>query len=1198
MSKVLACLLGLSLCLSSTGAAAPGPAIRLTGRILPPVPADLRIELAPLVSSYAEALRQLAGETVPPLASTQPRPDGTFELRAPEGGLYRVRTRAAGRVPVEILLIPVIEDREIPPVALQPAVPVEITVLGPDGLPAPGLRLRALAAEAFQAGPRPVWRPSQSEGVTDAQGRMTLPQGGELSLVALAPGVSDRFVQTVAGPRHTLRLTRREPQVLEVRGKMGKPRAGVLVRWGFMPYGVTGADGRLPLPASVNGATLRLEDAEGPAAEVSIAAAAQGQALQKLTVQLPVGRAVTGRVLDAASRAPLAGAVLWSDWHHAERTDAQGRFRIRVFGDSGDSGDSEASIAVVAAAHLGATIEASLPGEDRPVTVALPPATALDGIVVDGAGQAISEVEIQARASQQERQGISARSAADGRFRLSGLALAWTYEIAATKTGFAPFTTSWDAEPGKSATLRIVLRKGSTAAGRVVDAEGQPVAGAELSLQPFSERWGNWRAYRPREGMKSTSDAGGRFRFSDLGAGHFTLSATRSGFTVQIVQGIEIPAEPRGVDLGEVTLERAVLLEGRVTDRRGAAVAEAVVDLFCPELAWVQRREPRSSSAQTDAEGRFRLEDVPRGARCDLNVQKAGFAPARLPQVEAPTREPLRIELEPAGALAGRVVGPQGEPVPGVQISQTESREVWNGDRPISITASARGVGQTDRDGRFRLTELDTAADTTVDLQFSKQGYKGRLLRGVEIPEGGGTPLEVALEKGETLEGRVLTGRGDPVAGAEVAATRQEPSMIGAGYGSSFLQTLTDGDGLYRLEGLESGSYDIAATSPEQETVSSVLEVRPGANRLDLTLPGGVEVDGLVVDPAGSPVPGATVSLRTFPEGRILHTESRADGAFRLRAVADGDYRLAGQADGFALTVQENAVVHVAGQAVHGLELRLERGTVLTGRLLGFTPDELRRIRIQAYRQPDPAGRTPGDFSRNTAIIQDGRYRIPSLSAGTWQVMAMAGSRSAQGTVTIDPGTEQVSLDLEAPSGFTLSGRVLLDGAPLAGATVILTGRAAAATEEPGRGGQDSIAWDGGFKIPGLKAGAYRLVVSGAGGIVDDREIEIAGDQTVAIEISTGNLSGQVLSASGEPIAGALVSLATKTPSQGVGGIGAGGPAVRSNEQGTFELPRLAAGSYRITVQKEGFAPAESSVTVTPGGTVQTVVVMKELPGS
>jgi hypothetical protein len=54
----------------------------------------------------------------------------------------------------------------------------------------------------------------------------------------------------------------------------------------------------------------------------------------------------------------------------------------------------------------------------------------------------------------------------------------------------------------------------------------------------------------------------------------------------------------------------------------------------------------------------------------------------------------------------------------------------------------------------------------------------------------------------------------------------------------------------------------------------------------------------------------------------------------------------------------------------------------------------------------------------------------------------------------------------------------------------------------------------------------------------------------------------------------------------------------RRAEQGAFTLPRLAAGSYKMTVRKGGFAAAETRIVVTPGGTVETQVVLKEIPGA
>src|SRR5919106_2552992 len=166
--------LGLLLFSLLPGAAAAASPLRITGRLVPPVPAHPQIELFPLVSSHAEAVRQLAGETAPPVASAQPRPDGAFEIQAPETGLYRVRVRADGLLTTEFLLIPAVEDTEIPPVEMRPASPLEVTVIGPDGRPVPNLRVRALSTEALRAGSRPVWRPTQSEGTTNTEGKVTL----------------------------------------------------------------------------------------------------------------------------------------------------------------------------------------------------------------------------------------------------------------------------------------------------------------------------------------------------------------------------------------------------------------------------------------------------------------------------------------------------------------------------------------------------------------------------------------------------------------------------------------------------------------------------------------------------------------------------------------------------------------------------------------------------------------------------------------------------------------------------------------------------------------------------------------------------------------------------------------------------------------------------------------------------------------
>jgi protocatechuate 3,4-dioxygenase beta subunit len=1168
MARLLTGIYSFFFCLAA--AAAPPPPLRLTGRILPPVPADTRVELFSVVSSYPEAVRFLRDETVPPLASAQPRADGSFEIQAPESGLYRVRLRAEGRLPIEALLIPLVEETELPPVALQSVLALQITVLRPDGQPVPGLRLRALSVEAFGLGAGVAWRPAQSEGITDPAGNLTLPQGGngKLSFVALAPGAPDRFVEAIDGTLHTLRLTWKEPRIVEVRGQDGKALPGLLVRWNLMPFGLTGSDGRLALPAATSGATLRLEDASGFLAEVPVPPEEKGT----IAVRLPAGRTVAGRVLDAATRKPLPGALVWSDGHRAVRADVEGRFRIQAFSGA-------ATVDAAAAGHLPSSAEAR-PGDGQPLTFALPPATALDGVVTDGSGRPVAGAEVQARSAssrfRDETPEISARSGADGRFHLASLAIGQMYEVAATRAGFAAATLSVEAVPaGKSVPLRIVLRHGSSVAGRIMDREGRPVAGAELILHPASRRGQSWEGE-----TTARSDSAGRFELGDLGPGRFDLQATHHGFAPTTVHGVEIPTAPRTVDLGEMTLVPGAVIEGRVTDRRGAPVAQAEIDFGCSDFFPMGRpRSAQSQPAATGPDGRFRFEDLAPESSCSLIIRHAGYTTARLPGVKAPTSEPLRVELAAARVLNGRVVGPLGEPVQGASIDQIETRQIRLGGSGSGMTSSESG-GRTDAEGRFQLNEL---AAGPVDLIVSAEGYKRRTLNGIEAPEAGGPELAISLEKGEALTGKVVDSHGEPVAAAALHALPEEPLT----HGSREVEAVTDGDGRYRLEGLETGRYSVQAESPDGQSVDTSAEIRPGVNRLDLAFPGGTDVTGRVLDRDGIPVPGATASLLTAPSGRIFHAVAAAEGWFHIRAVPDGDYLLAGAAEGFSSTLQPGEI-HIAGQAVQGLELRLDRGTVLTGRLLGIKSEEISII--QASTRPGS-----GPHAWKTGTAEGESYRISGLSPGAWEVTAFtSGDRNARGSVVIEPGMDRATLDLEWATGFTLSGRVLLDNAPLADAHILIQGPEAASPS----GGRTVTAWDGSFRFPGLRAGRHVVAVAGHGGIGFSQDLEISGDREITIEISTGAVSGQVLSAAGAPVAGALVSLFGEKPGENPDlASGFQGPAVRSGEQGSFELPHLAAGSYRVKVRAEGFADAENRIVVTPGGMVRMEVVLKEAPG-
>src|SRR6478672_850860 len=205
------------------------------------------------------------------------------------------------------------------------------------------------------------------------------------------------------------------------------------------------------------------------------------------------------------------------------------------------------------------------------------------------------------------------------------------------------------------------------------------------------------------------------------------------------------------------------LIEGRVTDTQGKPIAAASV--WLREVDILQGMEDQGSepAAKTDAGGHFRLTGLPAGAQVHLRIERAGYAPLAVPGVEAPTREALRLEMKTARGLAGRVLGPDGEPVADAALTQggvnLSDHMMSRSDRPVLARTDARGV--------FRIAGLEPGP---LDLRIASQDYATQTVHGILIPQDRDLEgFEIVLERGTILEVRVLSPEGTPAAGATVA---------------------------------------------------------------------------------------------------------------------------------------------------------------------------------------------------------------------------------------------------------------------------------------------------------------------------------------------------------------------------------------------------------------------------------------------
>lgn len=1155
-------------------APASAPSISVGGLVQGPGGAPVegaRVSLLPFAAPAESFRLELEGRVHPePAATAVTDAGGAFRLQAPGIGLWKVLVEARGLVPMEILLTPLLDEMELPAARLERDAGLSVTVAAADGTPLAGARVRVEPAPDPGTAFRADWREPARSALTDAKGTAVLPRAVRESLLVRA-GAASRPVarqENVRAASVTLRLpagVAREIRVLDAAGR--KPEAGVSVRLGDDAWaaGRTSADGLFSVPLGPGRKERVLLVAEdGRRLSASVAPAGKNET-GPLVLRLGALETLSGRVVSASGGRPVAGALVWADDPGVVRkSGADGAYTIpKPILEVPLRGAAPGYFPGIA--HLD-------PGARRGPTVLLEPALSAGGVVVDEGGKPVPGVEIRAtprfesgmRMLAAGNSGGTARTSAAGRFRLGLLAPGLGHDLRLTRKGFAPAEAEIPplAHGRPVADLRIVLRKGRTAHGRVLDQAEQPVAGAEvvLSLSPAEGRMG--RFFRSlasgAPGLEATTAADGRFEIRDLPAGTYELTARGRGYAPLTVPGLAIPAGAGTTDLGTVLLVQGVAVEGLVVDPEGRPVPGAEITVSeagnLGMRALLRRQGNPEPPVLTGSDGSFRIEDRRPGETLGLGAWRAGYAAADVPGVQVPSERPVRIVLQPTAAVEGRVVDPDGRPIAGATVVAFASDRMRM--RVRVAAAPGPGPATTDDSGLFRVEGMEPG---TIEIRAMAAGFQAAWLKNLELRPGQDLRgVEVVLAPGAVVEGRVLSPSGRPVSGAQVTLAEMESR------GGVFdpVGAISDGDGRYRLEGVGPGPRAVQAEHPDYRRAVRELEVRLGENTLDLTLEGGAEVRGRVVDEAGAPVANARVMLRQgFRSWELPSTGSGPDGSFTLTSVPEGTYAILAQKEGFAMDREGQELV-VAGGSVGGVEVRLSRGGAVVGQLLGLEFTELSQVQVRVYGAPAEG-----------IVAPDGSYRVDHVAPGTWRVVASLpdGSRQAEGEVALEPGAAEARLDLAFEEGHTLTGRVLRDGRALTGAGVSLSSPQSSSrfvsTDHEGR-----------FRFADLPAGEYQLMVLvGPGEPQHVEPLEMDGDRDVLVELRAVSVSGRVIDdESRRPIANAEVTLVIPDGA----GPGRFPVSTGTDSRGMFQLRGVSEGTWRLRALASGYAPDEATVEV------------------
>jgi len=374
------------------------------------------------------------------------------------------------------------------------------------------------------------------------------------------------------------------------------------------------------------------------------------------TVEMPAARTVLvrGRVLAADTGQGLPDATLslsqydpttgagYTTWG---LTDAEGRYEIPCL--PGTTQLYASSPTYVSGPAASGEVEVGPDGATAP-DLTLEPARSLRALVVDEASAPVSGADVSVRQSGPEP-GFGGGSAAvtgdDGLCTCPDLVGGPATVQARKGTLVSEDLVVEVGKDGVDEPVRLVLEAGRAAAVtvRIVDQDGRPVAGAQVSLYEQSERYGTSRPV-------GETDANGQVTQSGLtpGTSYRITASALNAFPVET----DLWAAEAGVthDLGTLTIRLCTgKVSGAVVDENGTPLAG--VRVFDPMDA------PAVRETRTDADGRFTLGGLGEGPVCVFAESPDRAMACVLAKTGA---EGVRIALVPRqpGAVGGPVPSP------------------------------------------------------------------------------------------------------------------------------------------------------------------------------------------------------------------------------------------------------------------------------------------------------------------------------------------------------------------------------------------------------------------------------------------------------------------------------------------------------------------------------------------------------------
>ena len=727
--------------------------------------------------------------------------------------------------------------------------------------------------------------------------------------------------------------------------------------------------------------------------------------------------------------------------------------------------------------------------------------------------------------------------------------------------------------------------------GRVVDTAGMGLGGARVIIggsDPFpllSSQTANSSFAKRWSGVTRTD---GSFELVGPEPGELRVGANLPGFVPAEVTNLVLPSDG-SLDVGDVTLEVSVVLEGRVMTEAGVGVAAAELHIQDPNsnFNWFGGAN-REAAALTDVDGYFRIDTLAAGPWQILVTSEEH--PDRT--FEGRTERPgelqanLEFNLAQGFTISGRIRDASPKDLEGIEVA---ARPGDGGMRFPNPGGAEQRTAMVAADGSFTVRGCQEGEQYTLAGRLASvegnafmpspavtervEGTAGDV--GVDLPWIGSTSAEfqvVSSETGQPIETfKVTFGSGwqqpfqvdgetvmhHPEGKVSLVGLR----VAGGGFRMGPFKVVIEAAGFQTFERelevvegevLSAGVFSLNSAAL---VVVTVLDANSGMplEGAEVRLSVGEPMDGLEVAGWGGRNAGATGESRTAKTG--------PDGVAQLSSFEGQTGRLTVAHD--THTSWNNDSFAMPAAAPVQIEARLGVGGTVLVTVIDALGNSKPGARVETRLQAADDSSSDGRFGRRMRAVSS----LRGLSGVGGDGTAVADSNGVATFYHLEPGTHEFKVaENTSGSGFAisftsgddggnwlatevteqgrheltlreeatgvLSGSISENGIGLAGAELTLdSGDGGMGRFRFGMGGGPGTGTTDGrgkYSLSGVEPGSYDLEISHAGRVMKSVfPVEIvAGENNFDAALSIAVVEGKVTDEQGEPLVGVKVGIA------------------------------------------------------------------------